>query len=67
MPGWLKNLISALIAGLITTLGGLMAVLTEMPEGSEIAHIGSVTWAVLIVSGVLTAAKDIQSILRKSS
>ena len=63
---FLKRTLSALLAGLITGLGALLAVAMQMPAGSEIGDISSITWLVIGVTTLLTSAKDLQLYLRSS-
>lgn len=61
----IKKVASALLAGLISSLGALMAVIVEMPGDAEVADIGSITLLVIVVTGCLNAAKDLQAYLKK--
>ncbi len=60
----ISKIISSLLAGLIAGLSALIAVAMEMPDGSEVTDIGSLTLFVIGGGAVLTAAKDLQSYLK---
>lgn len=59
-----KIVISALINGLIAALGALMAVITNMAPDASISDIGSITILTIVITGILTAAKDAQAYLK---
>lgn len=58
-----KKLLSGLIAGVITACTGLLAVATDLPAESSITSIGTTTWVVILVGGLLQSLKDIKTYL----
>jgi nitrate/nitrite transporter NarK len=61
----IRMIFSALINGLIAALGGLMAVVTNMAPDQSVSDIGSLTVLTVVVTGILTAAKDGQAYLKQ--
>jgi hypothetical protein len=60
-----RAIASALINGLISALGGLMAVITNMAPNASVNDIGSITLLTILITGILTAAKDAQAYLKQ--
>lgn len=54
----MTHLVSALLAGLITSCTAMMALLTK---AASLAEIPDVAYAAVFVGGLLAAAKDYQS------
>lgn len=63
MSAWVKKLISAIIAGLITGITSLVAVAQELSPDAALADIGGMTLTVIIGGALLTMFKDVQAYL----
>lgn len=63
MPKWLKVLISSVINGLIAGLGAVMALWSNIGPDQGFEAVSQVSVAIAIVTGILTALKDMQAAL----
>lgn len=59
-----KVLLSAFINFLIASLGAFLAVLTGLKSDAELTSISQVTILVIVVTGLISGAKDAQAYLK---
>ena len=52
---------SAVIAAIIASGGAFLVVATELGDGKGLGDVSGLTWAVVVVTGVIAGAKDLRT------
>jgi hypothetical protein len=60
-----KVVLSALIAAIIAGGGAFLGVASELGENENLSDIRLITWLVIVVIGIIAAAKDLKTYLAK--
>lgn len=56
-----KKILSPILAAVIAGGGAFFGIVAELPAGSEISDIRSITWLVILVTAAVAAAKDVRT------
>lgn len=60
-----KVILSALIAAIIAGGGAFVGVASELGDNENLSDIHLITWLVILVIGIVAAAKDLKTYLAK--
>ena len=60
-----RTIASGIINGLVASVGAFMAVATGLSDNASIGDISSLTWSIIVATGLSVALKDMQAYLKK--
>lgn len=66
MDGTTKQVISGILAGLISSGTAVLALAADLPDGAGLGDISSVAWLTIGVGGALSVFKDWKTLLAPS-